>query len=96
MFGGQFHFRARNQGEDAVAETTSNVADLTSIPALLARNARDHGTSAAYREKEFGIWQSWNWAEVGAEVNALALGLLEMGLSEGDHVAIIGRNRPYC
>ena len=73
---------------------TSNGADLTSIPALLARNAREHGSSAAYREKEFGIWQSWTWADAAQEIEAMALGFIALGVSAGDHVAIIGRNRP--
>ena len=67
---------------------------LQSIPALLARNMRDFGARPAYREKEYGIWQSWTWAEAGAEIEALALGFLEIGVNEGDYVAIIGRNRP--
>lgn len=72
----------------------SNAA-LESIPALLARNAAGFGDKAAYREKEYGIWQRWNWAEVSEEVEALALGFLNLGIHEGDFVAIIGRNRPY-
>jgi long-chain acyl-CoA synthetase len=55
---------------------------------------RDFGARPAYREKEYGIWQSWTWAEAGAEIEALALGFLEIGVNEGDYVAIIGRNRP--
>ncbi|WP_286134897.1 AMP-binding protein [Neptunicoccus cionae] len=69
--------------------------ELNTIPRLLARNASVYGDKPAYREKEFGIWQSWTWSQVAEEINALALGLLDMGLAEGDHVAIIGRNRPY-
>lgn len=69
-------------------------ADLQSIPALLARNATRLGNRPAYREKEFGIWQSWTWAQAAEEVRALALGMLNLGLDEGDHVAVIGRNRP--
>jgi long-chain acyl-CoA synthetase len=67
---------------------------LVSVPHLLARNVRLHGDKAAYREKEFGIWQSWTWAETADEVEALALGLLDLGVQRGDHIAIIGRNRP--
>ncbi len=66
----------------------------SSIPALLARNARRFGMQTAYREKEFGIWQSWTWAETHAEVRAMALGFLALGMARGDYVAIIGRNRP--
>ncbi len=67
---------------------------LRCIPALLRRNAQIHANAPAYREKEYGIWQSWTWAETEKEIEALALGLLNMGVNPGDHVAIIGRNRP--
>ncbi|MEM0947860.1 MAG: AMP-binding protein [Pseudomonadota bacterium] len=67
---------------------------LVSIPALLARNARSFAASPAYREKEYGIWQSWTWLQVQEEIRALALGFLELGVAPGDHVAVIGGNRP--
>jgi long-chain acyl-CoA synthetase len=67
---------------------------LMSIPALLARNVAAHGAKPAYREKEFGIWQTWTWAQADAEIRAIALGFLALGLNRGDHVAVIGRNRP--
>ena len=75
---------------------TARPADngLQSIPALLARNATSLGNRPAYREKEFGIWQSWSWSEAAEEIRALALGMLGLGLAPGDHVAVIGRNRP--
>lgn len=66
-----------------------------SIPHLLARNVSQFGDRPAYREKEFGIWQSWTWAEAASEIEALALGLLTLGAAVGDHVAIVGRNRPH-
>ena len=65
-----------------------------SVPALLHRNASEFANAPAYREKEYGIWQSWTWSQTRDEVEALALGFLELGLNEGDFVAVIGRNRP--
>ena len=65
-----------------------------SVPALLARNVAQFGSKPAYREKEFGIWQTWSWAETAEEIQAIAYGLLALGVEKGDHVAIIGRNRP--
>lgn len=73
---------------------TPGSPDPCSIPALMARNAARFGARTAYREKEFGIWQAWTWAEAHAEARAMALGFLALGLNRGDHVAIIGRNRP--
>ena len=68
---------------------------LNTIPRLVAHHARVRPDAPAFREKEFGIWQSWSWRETAAEIDALALGLLSLGVGEGDHIAIIGRNRPY-
>ncbi|PTX57636.1 long-chain acyl-CoA synthetase [Litoreibacter ponti] len=86
---------ARPTWEENLADTASGSGELTTLPRLLARNVASFGGSPAYREKEFGIWQSWTWAETADEIEALALGLLTLGVNEGDHVAIIGRNRPY-
>ncbi|WP_072506523.1 AMP-binding protein [Phaeobacter porticola] len=68
---------------------------MMSLPALLERNAAQIGDRQAYREKEFGIWQCWTWSETQKEIEALALGLINLGVNEGDFIAIIGRNRPY-
>ena len=72
----------------------SPTGGLDTIPKLLARNAREYADQFASREKEFGIWQSWTWAEVEDETKAFAMGLLALELKPGDHVAIIGTNRP--
>ena len=73
---------------------TAATGDLVSIPHLLERNAKLKGNLPAYREKEFGIWQSWTWSEASLEVENFALGLMDLGVKKGDFVAIIGRNRP--
>lgn len=68
---------------------------LDTIPRLLAYNAKHHSQRPAYREKEYGIWQSWTWAGAQNEVTQLALGLMTLNIAPLDHVAILGRNRPY-
>jgi len=73
---------------------TSGPTAPQSVPALLERNALIYGAKPAFREKEFGIWQSWTWLRVNEEVRSMALGFLALGLNPGDHVAVIGRNRP--
>ena len=78
-----------------VSQTQPASRALDSVPALLRRNAAELADLPAYREKEFGIWQSWSWSKTLDEIEALALGLLNLGVEEGDFIAIIGRNRPY-
>ena len=73
---------------------TAATGNLVSIPHLLERNVKLKGNLPAYREKEFGIWQSWTWSEASLEIENFALGLMDLGVKKGDFVAIIGRNRP--
>ncbi len=64
------------------------------FPKLLIGHATDRGGRPAIREKAFGIWTSWTWAQVRDEIEWLACGLAQAGLARGAHVAVIGANRP--
>jgi len=75
-----------------VAKDSAARADT--FPKLLIRNAKTFGTRPAFRHKDFGIWQTWTWNEVLAEVRAYAVGLHRLGLQRGDTIAIVGSNRP--
>ena len=46
------------------------------------------------REKEYGIWQTYSWAQVAENVRAIACRLAELGFKRGDRLAVIGDNRP--
>ena len=46
------------------------------------------------RHKEYGVWQSWTWAELFEEIRAYSIGLSELGISPGDKVVIVGSNKP--
>lgn len=67
---------------------------LDTFPQLLRHNASIRGKRPAMREKDKGIWQSWNWSEVYDEVRAYAAGLEVLGLAKGEHIGIVGGNRP--
>jgi long-chain acyl-CoA synthetase len=69
-------------------------ASLDTFAKLLARNAAVRGDRPAFRHKDFGIWQTWTWAEVNDIVRAYAAGLSRLGLKRGDAIAIVGGNRP--
>ena len=77
-----------------MAQPNSGTNNMVSLPALLRRNAASFENSVAFREKEFGIWQTWSWAKALDEAESFALGLIELGIQPGDFVAILGRNRP--
>lgn len=71
-----------------------NANGAQTLPELLSRNARTMRNKVAYREKEFGIWQTWTWADAEKHVENLAKGLLTLGVDAGDLIAVAGRNRP--
>ncbi len=68
--------------------------ELTTLPRLLQRNARELGARPAMREKDRGIWQTWDWRQYHDQVRDLALGLASLGFRRGDRLSVIGDNRP--
>jgi long-chain acyl-CoA synthetase len=68
--------------------------DGETFPRMLLQHAQTRPNKPAFREKDLGIWQTWNWAQVADEVRALACGLAAMGFKRGMNLAVIGDNRP--
>ncbi|MCW5636548.1 MAG: AMP-binding protein [Rubrivivax sp.] len=66
----------------------------TTFPRLMLEHAAKRPQAAALREKVFGIWQTTTWEALAAEVRAIACGLAEAGLVRGEHVVVVGENRP--
>src|SRR2546426_15872 len=90
---------ARHEGAAPTHMTRSSTMPASdpggmTFPRLLMKHAAERGARPATREKDLGIWQTWTWAQVAAEVRALACGLAAQGFSRGMHLAIIGDNRP--
>lgn len=67
---------------------------LTTFPRLLLKHAAERPTAPAMREKEYGIWQAHSWADMAALVEHIACGLHQAGLQRGEHMVVIGANRP--
>jgi long-chain acyl-CoA synthetase len=66
----------------------------TTFPRLLLEHAQQRPHDAAMREKEFGIWQTYSWSRMARLVEAIACGLYNAGLERGEHIVVIGANRP--
>ena len=64
------------------------------FPRLLLDHAKRRPGAAAMREKEYGIWQTTTWAAMAQLVEAIACGLHQAGLQRGEHMVVIGANRP--
>lgn len=64
------------------------------FPQLLIERAAEYEDQPALREKDHGIWHAITWREFLQHVRWLCQGLVHLGLTAQDTVAIIGDNRP--
>ena len=76
-----------------MSESISN-PKLDTFPKLLQRNVAQFANVPSIREKEFGIWQTWTWAQAAEEIKSFACGLAALGFKRGEKLFIIGSNRP--
>lgn len=67
---------------------------INTLPKALLNIVEKQPNRVAMRKKDFGIWQDITWAEYLENVKHVALGLHALGVKYGEHVAIIGENRP--
>ncbi|MFG2830264.1 AMP-dependent synthetase/ligase [Streptomyces sp. NPDC048434] len=70
--------------------------DELTLPALLLRNAEDHGELPAlsWRDTGAGGWHTLSWAEVRRRVAELAAGYQSLGVRRGEIVLLMMGNRP--
>ncbi len=66
----------------------------TTFPRLMLDHAAARPQAPALREKLYGIWQTLTWAELAQLVRRLACGLSHAGVQRGDHIVLVGDNRP--
>jgi long-chain acyl-CoA synthetase len=66
----------------------------TTVASLCRDWAERSPGQIALREKDFGIWQEYTWADTWDLIETAAHGLLELGVEVGDRVAIHSEDRP--
>ncbi|HKY48451.1 MAG TPA: AMP-binding protein [Acidimicrobiia bacterium] len=85
------------------SSTTTVMEERAAIDATVAgktlvdvfnRNALDHADKAAIHWKEGEIWRHLTWSQYRKSVHEAAAGLISLGVSGGDFVAIMAGNRP--
>ena len=78
--------------EFSVPATTEVGAD-EAITDLLAANLSEHGDEVGFRIQRDGRWADVTYREFGAQVTAVAKGLLAAGVKAGDRVALQAKTR---
>jgi long-chain acyl-CoA synthetase len=74
----------------AAARTTGS----QSIADLIPRAATEHAAKTAVRYKRDGAWHDVTYAQLAEAVQEIGLGLIELGVQQGERVCILANTRP--
>ena len=72
----------------ASPDALTTVAACSTIPELFWKRVTERAEKVAIREKDFGIWNEYTWADYGEQARLAGLGLKALGLERGDVVSI--------
>jgi len=67
---------------------------INTLPGALLHIAARDPKRVAMRHKALGIWQDITWSQYVDKVRHVSLGLNALGVRRGDHISIIGENKP--
>ena len=70
----------------------STLPELT-LPQMLRQRASTNAQRIAIRQKDFGIWTPFTWAQYYQRASHFGQGLQQVGLAVGGHVGVIAENR---
>ena len=79
---------------DKPVSTSSSGTGAQTVASLAKQWATTKPDHIAFREKDFGIWQEYSWADAWELVELAAHGLLALGVQAGDRVTIHAEDRP--
>jgi long-chain acyl-CoA synthetase len=93
---------AANMPTQRIVDGHSINADLTKGPyffdgadtlvKLFRTRCQELGAKVAHREKDFGIWLSYTWADFYEHARLIGLGLVALGLKRGEVVSILSED----
>jgi long-chain acyl-CoA synthetase len=60
---------------------------------LFAARCAELAGATAHREKKYGIWRAFSWADYWDHARMIGLGLVSLGLKRGDVVSVLSEDR---
>lgn len=73
----------------AIRPQTDVVMPGDTLPAIFWNAVQQRGPDIWLRQKEFGIWRSWTWTQVGEAVREIGHGLIACGFAERETASIL-------
>jgi long-chain acyl-CoA synthetase len=75
-------------------QAVQRIAEASTVASMIQHRANDTPDDVALRQKSLGIWREITWCEYWMQIEAVAYGLIALGVEPGDRVAIQSENRP--
>ena len=82
-----------NLWEASQLKSATDFLEGPTIPAMFWGGVERRAQRTCMRQKEFGIWRGWTWAEVGQIVREVAGGLMALGFAQRDTASILSNTR---
>ncbi|MCJ8322953.1 MAG: long-chain fatty acid--CoA ligase [Rhizobiales bacterium] len=68
------------------------IDNCDTMPKLFALRCKNNGQRTAHREKDFGIWKAYSWADFWAATSQIGAALKSLGLNRGEVVSILSED----
>ncbi len=69
------------------------IVEGENMPEMFWNAVAQRGDLTLFRQKEYGLWQSLSWTEVGEIVREVGMGLIELGFAVGETASVLGNTR---
>ncbi|MEW6687831.1 MAG: AMP-binding protein [Pseudomonadota bacterium] len=63
--------------------------EIDTVPRMFWNGVRTRGGKTIFRQKEFGLWRSVTWDELGRAAREIGMGLAALGYAPGEVVSIL-------
>ena len=67
--------------------------EMNTVPAMFWHGVTTRAGKAIFRQKDFGIWKSVTWDELGRIAREIGMGLASLGYQPGEVVSILANTR---
>ena len=78
----------------ATVSSTEPSTGSSTVADLIPRAAAEHAEHTAVRFKRDGAWHDVSYTELAAIVQEIGLGLIDLGVEQGERVCILANTRP--
>ena len=70
--------------------------EMNTVPKMFWHGVKTRGPKTIFRQKDFGIWKSISWEELGRAAREIGMGLVSLGYEPGEVASILSNtNREW-